>query len=277
MRLPHVTCEIYLGVLSRLAQEQKGLTPRTCLPSSLRSRSLPLPCSQAEVRLPYVTCEFYLGVLSRLAPEPLWLGSAPGLRSPAPLAEAAVSHVLLLCRAAAPSPAAGSSAAQTALPDGTAAAGAFSTPTAEAGVGASEAGGGGDISPGRSPEADAQAAGGSESAGAALGATAEAQAAGFGIPAAVGLAAAAAAVGAGALLLDALGDGAVRAAVRSCAAAGAACTLVPLPPPQVGDTAVRCHTTSRPDGRDAMLAPTCSLLVNRAERRKERRETDTTA
>ena len=38
-----------------------------------------------------------------------------------------------------------------------------------------------------------------------------------------------------AALLEALSDAGVRAAVRSCAAAGAACTLVPLPPPQVTD------------------------------------------
>jgi hypothetical protein len=36
-----------------------------------------------------------------------------------------------------------------------------------------------------------------------------------------------------AVLLEALNDAGVRAAVRSCAAAGTACTLVPLPPPQV--------------------------------------------
>jgi hypothetical protein len=36
-----------------------------------------------------------------------------------------------------------------------------------------------------------------------------------------------------AVVLEALSDPGVRAAVRSCAAAGAACTLVPLPPPQV--------------------------------------------
>ena len=42
-------------------------------------------------------------------------------------------------------------------------------------------------------------------------------------------------VSAHAALLEALSDAGVRAAVRSCAAAGATCKLVPLPPPQVTD------------------------------------------
>lgn len=140
------------------------------------------------MRLPYVTCEFYLGMLSHLAPELLWLGSAPGLRSPAALGEAAISHVLLLCRAAppahmeGPAVASGSPAAQAPLLNGSEAA-----------------------SPTRSPAAGSALAPEREAAGS----------------------------GAEALLLEALSDAGVRAAVRSCAAAGAACTLVPLPPPQV--------------------------------------------
>lgn len=191
--------------------------------------------ASAEVRLPYVTCEFYLGVLSRLAPQPLWLGSAPGLRSPAPLAEAAIAHVLLLCRAAVSHPAAGGSAAHTPLPGGMAAGAAPAAATAaEAGASDSEASGSGAL-PGHSLQTTAQAASGSVPANAAPGATAEAQAAGFSMATAAGPPAAAAGANVEALLLDALGDGAVRAAVRSCAAAGAACTLVPLPPPQDAD------------------------------------------
>lgn len=145
--------------------------------------------TQAEVRLPYVTCEFYLGMLSRLAPEPLWLGSVPGLRSPAALAEAAVSHVLLLCRAAPPA---------VAVMPGLTASVAAEAPLQTRAAGSQPA------SPARSP------ASGSEL-----------------------LALNSASSGAEALLLEALSDAGVRAAVRSCAAAGAACTLVPLPPPQV--------------------------------------------
>jgi len=197
-----------------------------------------------------VTCEYYLGVLSHLGPEPLWLGSTPGLATPGALAAAAISHVLLLCRAAGTADAVGAAAgglaeaaaaaaepcveaAGEAAADGAAAQGAAMEGAATE---VAAAGGGAELTAGRQ---DGGAAAGGAAGAAQEEAAAQADwAAGPGtadsgeIPRTNILEVLETAAGPGAaadsLLLEALADGGVRAAVRSCAAAGAAVTLVPL-------------------------------------------------
>ncbi len=195
-----------------------------------------------------MTCEYYLGVLSHLGPEPLWLGSTPGLATPGALAAAAISHVLLLCRAAGTASAAAGGlaeaaaaaaepcveAASEAAADGAAAEGAAMEGAATEGA---AAGGGAQPTAGRQDGAAAAGAAQEEAAAQADWAAGPGTADSGEIPRGgksgtkileVLETAAGPGAAADSLLLEALADGGVRAALRSCAAAGAAVTLVPL-------------------------------------------------
>lgn len=198
-----------------------------------------------------MTCEYYLGVLSHLGPEPLWLGSTPGLTTPGALAAAAISHVLLLCRAAGTANAVSASAGGLAE---AASAAAAAEPCVEAAgeAAADGAAAQGAAMEGAAKEGAAAGAGAEPTAGrqdGAVGAAQEEAAAQADWAAGPGTAdsgetprggksgtkilevletAAGPGAAADSLLLEVLADGGVRAAVRSCAAAGAAVTLVPL-------------------------------------------------
>ena len=62
-----------------------------------RSQHSRASSAPVEARLPYVTCEYYLHIISAFPTDLLWLASLPGLQSPAQLAAAAITHVLVLC------------------------------------------------------------------------------------------------------------------------------------------------------------------------------------